>query len=103
MKKELHPLQIEARKRLASAARHLRSLRGKKEFEKELEWTKNKYGNLQAKVGTGFLIIMEVDKGGVKYSSSFGADSEKSFGGYLPGLKLEEAKKLIYYKASLSW
>lgn len=40
---------------------------------------------------------------GVNYTSSFGANSECSFSGYLPGLTLEEAKLLVYQDAKRYW
>ncbi len=74
---------------------------------------------LAAKVGRGQLILRVHgrnrwnEKGelvwsssrpcGVHYTSSFGPDSERSFSGYLPGLTLEEAKKLVYQDAKRLW
>jgi hypothetical protein len=97
--------QIQARWSLAQSARKLRSLRGS-DVEKELNWQKDKYGNLFALVGSG-RIILEVDyskdKKGVSFTSSFGANSEDSFSGYMPGLTMEEAEKLAYYSARKGW
>lgn len=99
-------IRREARDRLARAARQLRKLRGTK-AEKSLSWEpspEGELGMLRAKVGSGWLILWEPKRHrGVNYTSSFGASSEKSFSGYLPGLTLEEAKKLVYHDAAGHW
>lgn len=99
-------IRQEARDSLARSARHLRSLRGTA-AEKILEWEPSGEGDLgllKAKVGAGWIYLWEPRRHqGVHYTSSFGPDSEKSFSGYLPGLTLEEAKKLVYQSAKRHW
>lgn len=117
-----NPIQQEARDSLAKTARRNRALRGTS-AEKTLTWEPfsgcPSDGVLFAKVGRGKLILRQHarhrwnEKGelvwtstrpcGVHYTSSFGPDSERSFSGYLPGLTLEEAKKLVYRDASRLW
>lgn len=95
-----------ARDSLARSARCLRGLRGT-DAEKELEWEpcgEGELGTLKAKVGSGWIYLWPPRRyEGVEYTSSFGPNSERSFSGYLPGLTLEEAKKLVYHSASKYW
>lgn len=54
---------------------------------------------IRTKVGRGWLIIWTNYQGftpGVTYSSSQGANSDDSYGGFLPHVNLDEAKLLIY-------
>ena len=102
-----NPIQQEARDHLARASRRLRALRGTK-AEKVLEWEPFSGcptdGTLVAKVGKGRLILQpRPNKKGVGYCSSFGPNSDLSFSGYLPGLTLEEAKKLVHHDAAKWW
>lgn len=115
-------LRLQARKNLAKKARELRALRGS-DAEREMSWEPSDIfkDGLQARLGRGYLHVQEkrsqkatfevVDEEdlkkrrvvGVTFVSSFGPDSDKSFSGYLPGLTLEEAKKLVYHEASKHW
>lgn len=92
--------QQEARDYLARAARRLRALRYDESAHVELEWREFKgcpsLGILSAKVGRGEIILWEPTGRGVKYTSSFGPDSEFSYTGLLPGLNLEWAKLLVF-------
>jgi hypothetical protein len=119
MKENLEILRIQARKNLAQRARELRALRGT-EVEKELGWVESDEG-IYAEVDRGRIYLYEkfaqkaafevidpyppTDRRvvGVSYTSNFGPNSDKSFSGYLPGLTLEEAKKLVYHDASRHW
>lgn len=64
----------------------------------------------RAKVGRGFLWLHEFARkrnpkvwNGVTYVSSFGANSEKSFTGFLPGLTMEQAKNAVLAEAQKHW
>jgi hypothetical protein len=117
-----NPVQQEARDSLAKSARRLRALRGGP-LERELEWEPGDGYPTDAvcfaRVRQGRLILRQHERCrwneegelvwssprpcGVHYTSSFGADSECSFSGYLPGLTLEEAKLLVYQDAQRYW
>lgn len=106
MPRSNNPIQQEARDNLAKSARRNRAIRGTS-AEKTLVWEPFQgcptTGVLSAKIGHGRLILCAPTKGGVNYVSSFGPNSDRSFSGYLPGLTLEEAKKLVYQDAKRHW
>jgi len=58
----------------------------------------------RARVGKGCLWLLPFDTtNGVTYVSSFGANSDKSFTGFLPGLTIEEAVEVVLEDASKHW
>ena len=60
----------------------------------------------EAKVGRGTLTLFTWDTSttlGVTYVSSFGANSDKSFTGFLPGANIEQAKQTVLAEASKHW
>lgn len=67
------------------------------------QWESTTYGE-RTKVGRGWLCLTHPDKypagenayPGVHYTSSMGANSDDSYGGFLPGVTFEEAKLLVY-------
>jgi hypothetical protein len=58
----------------------------------------------RAKVGRGTLTLLTWGTShGIPYVSSFGANSDKSFGGYLPGMDMQQAMDAVYADASKHW
>jgi len=71
-----------------------------------VEWYGNpSMGNAwRAKVGRGYLWLHPWDtEKGVHYTSSFGANSDKSFSGFLPGMTIEQAKEAVLDDARKYW
>lgn len=119
-------IRKEARAILAQAARRLRALRGTA-VERELDWQPDDgssgWSNVAcyAHVGGGGRLYLQYPSHstrydahgciewisprptGVHYLSRFGENSDKSFSGYLPGLTLEEAKRLVWHDAYKHW
>jgi hypothetical protein len=60
---------------------------------------------LSTKVGgvTLYLHVWSASKDGVSYTSSAGANSERSFTGFLPGVTIEEAKLLAVGETKKYW
>jgi hypothetical protein len=107
---QLAAIQEEARESLRQSAIKLRAMVGGP-LERILNWQlqswpfSSGYPDVWiAKVGRGQLILWTWDiEQGIRYTSSFGPDSDRSFSGYLPGLSLEEAKLLVYHDAIGHW
>ena len=57
-----------------------------------------------ARIGAGYLCLHTWDtENGVTYTSSFGANSDKSFTGFLPGTDIEGAKNTVLSAAQKHW
>lgn len=91
--------QQEALENLAAAGLRLRERLTNKDT-KELVWIASEgcpsEGVIRSKVGRGWLILSEPNKHGVPYTACFGANSDNSYSGLLPGVTMEEAKLLVY-------
>jgi len=58
----------------------------------------------RAKVGKGSLTLLTWDtERGITYVSSFGANSAKSFSGFLPNINIEQAKQEVLANARKYW
>jgi len=58
----------------------------------------------RAKIRRGYLWLLPFDTTqGISYVSSFGADSDDSFSGFLPGLTIEQAKMNVLNDAAKHW
>ena len=63
-----------------------------------LTWTPYEFG-MQAKVGRGHLKVCRTPPPGcpgIEYTSSMGANSDDSYGGFLPGVTFDEALQIVY-------
>lgn len=97
--KPTDPIVAEAKQRLLTAADALRQ-RLEAGDTKELVWLPPPScpsdAVAQAKVRRGYIILRQPANDGVPYTSSFGASSDNSYSGFLPGVTIDEAKLLVY-------
>lgn len=102
LKTTLESIRAEAIARLDIAAARLRTMIEAGETH-TLVWEKDpEFGGLRSKVGRGYLRVFVPDSPrvnqypGVNYCSSMGANSDDSYGGFLPGVTFDEALLLVY-------
>ena len=92
---ELEAIRAEAIARLDAAAtiNHVLLLSGKVHPCKWVETA----GGLVTKVGRGTLTVYTENHGypGIRYTSSYGANSDDSYSGFIPGVSFEEALLLV--------
>jgi hypothetical protein len=95
---ELEAIRAEAIARLDAAAttNHILLLSGKVHPCKWMETA----GGLMTKVGRGTLTVYTENLGfpGICYTSSYGANSDDSYSGFIPGVSFEEALLLVWDK-----
>lgn len=97
MTPELEQIRADATARLDAASARLRE-ELLEPCPHTLVWEPYAFG-MKAKVGKGWLKVSHQRVGsypGVNYTSCMGANSDNSYGGFLPGVTFDEALLLVY-------